>query len=154
MREIRYSRRERLARLPARFCLSFSSLVLLTFSFCLPTAAQRSTARHPGAVAHSPTNNVVDLTPAARAALDAAVAALQANSPGEAERQARVAVGAAPRSAVTHNVLGVVLDRAGRSEEAVREFNAAIKLDPNFVSARNNVGRVLAEHGKSAEAIA
>src|SRR6185312_8969179 len=71
----------------------------------------------------------------------------------EAERQARAAVTAAPRSPITHNVLGVVLDRTGRRDDAGKEFNTAIRLDANFVSARNNLGRMLAEQGKRAEAI-
>jgi tetratricopeptide (TPR) repeat protein len=79
---------------------------------------------------------------------------LQSNALAEAERDARAAVTASPRTAITHNVLGVVLDRLGRSAEALNEFNAAIKLDPHFVSARNNLGRMLAEHGKTAAAIA
>src|SRR5205085_3736856 len=55
---------------------------------------------------------------------------------------------------VTHNVLGVVLDRAGLGDQAFKEFNAALGLNPDFVSARNNLGRMLAEQGKRADAIA
>ncbi|HEY9230855.1 MAG TPA: tetratricopeptide repeat protein, partial [Blastocatellia bacterium] len=129
--------------------------VSLLFAFCLAVQplcfearAQRAAAQR---AAQAPV--AVELTPAAKAALDAAVAALQANALADAERAARAAVQAAPRSAITHNVLGVVLDRAGRAEQALAEFNAAIRLDANFVSAHNNLGRMLAEHGKTAEAI-
>src|SRR5439155_5481318 len=94
------------------------------------------------------------LSAVAREALNVAVAALQSNSLAQAERAARVAVTASPRSATTHNVLGVVLDRSGRSDEAFNEFNTAVKLDPQFISARNNLGRMLAERGRTAEAIA
>ena len=90
----------------------------------------------------------------AQAALDAALAALQQNNLAEAERSARDAVAAAPRSAQTHNILGVVLDRQGRKDESVVQFNTAIGRDPNLVSARNNLGRILAERGKTKEAIA
>jgi Flp pilus assembly protein TadD len=79
---------------------------------------------------------------------------LQANALADAELSARAAVQAAPHSAITHNILGVVLDRAGHADQAFAEFNEAVKLDPNFVSARNNLGRMLAERGKTAEAIA
>src|SRR5262249_31024639 len=63
-------------------------------------------------------------------------------------------VSAAPQSPVTHNVLGVVLDRMGRADAALAEFNAAVALDQNFVGAHNNIGRLLAERGRTAEAIA
>jgi tetratricopeptide (TPR) repeat protein len=95
----------------------------------------------------------VQLGPDARAALDTAVAALQQGSLEDAERAARRAVSAAPRSAVTHNLLGVILDRAGKTEEGYQEFRTAIKLDPSFVSALNNVARHLAERGQTNEAI-
>src|ERR1044072_4701833 len=95
-----------------------------------------------------------DLNAAARASLDRAIAALQANRVVEAERAARAAVTSAPRSPVTHNLLGVILDRTNRSDEAQAEFNAALKLDPNFVSAHNNLGRLLAQRGQVKEAIA
>ena len=129
------------------WCSVFSILALCA----VPVLAQRA----PGQRQSSATQvaSAGGLTPAAKNSLDAAVAALQSNALVEAERQARAAVGASPRSAVTHNVLGVVLDRSGRSDEAFKEFTAAIKLDPAFVSARNNLGRMLAEHGKRAEAI-
>src|SRR3981189_820638 len=120
--------------------------------FATSAVAQRRASRPTTNSTQS--TNADGLAPAARNSLDAAVAALQSNALAEAERDARAAVSAAPRSAITHNVLGVVLDRSGRSAEALNEFNAAIKLDPNFVSARNNLGRMLAEHGKAAAAIA
>ncbi len=78
---------------------------------------------------------------------------MQANALTDAERSARAAVAASPRSATTHNVLGVVLDRSGRADEAFNEFNTAVRLDPKFISARNNLGRMLAERGKISEAI-
>src|SRR6266446_5513539 len=117
----------------------------------VPAIAQRNGVRRPD----TPSQTVGDgLTSSAKNSLDAAVAALQSNALVEAERQARAAVTASPRSAVTHNVLGVVLDRSGRSDEAFKEFTVAIRLDPNFISARNNLGRMLATHGKRTEAIA
>src|SRR5215510_12365504 len=103
---------------------------------------------------HSVQPGAAGLTAQAQAALDRALAALQANSLVDAERFAREAVQAAPNAAITHNVLGVILDRAGRKDEAFAQYDAAIKLDPSFVGARNNLGRFLAENGKRAEAIA
>jgi len=121
----------------------------------LQVQAQRSTGRRQNPVAQvAATSDGGGLSAVAKSSLDAAIAALEANALGPAEREARAAVAASPRSAVTHNVLGVVLDRSGRNEEAFKEFNTAIRYDPNFVSARNNLGRMLAEHGKTAAAIA
>jgi tetratricopeptide (TPR) repeat protein len=115
---------------------------------------QRPSARRQSGAQVTTASEVNGLSPGAKNSLDAALAALQSNALNEAERDARAAVTASPRSAITHNVLGVVLDRSGRSDEAFNEFSTAIKLDPNFVSARNNLGRMLAEHGKTAQAIA
>src|SRR6266446_8755666 len=97
--------------------------------------------------------NTAGLSATARSAMDAAVANLQQGALAEAERAARQAVSAAPRSAVAHNLLGVVLDRAGHAEEGYAEFSTAIRLDPKFVSALNNLARHLAERGQAKEAI-
>src|SRR5215831_10471790 len=129
-------------------------LFLLVVSFSFSTAvAQRGMSAHQRG-ARQPSTNDAGLTPAARSSLDAALAALETNSLSDAERAARAAVAAAPRSAVTHNVLGVVLDRAGHADEAFSEFSTAVKLDPNSVSARNNLGRMLADRGQTSAAIA
>src|SRR5262249_52389782 len=135
------------------FTIHYSLLCAVSVSLCLcgftfvPGAsfvfAQRQAAQPQG-----------DLSPAARQALEQTIALLQQNNLTEAEKTARLAVTSATRSAVTHNLLGVVLNQANRRTEAVAEFNAAIRLDANFVSARNNLGRLLAEQGKTQEAIA
>ena len=135
----------------ARVCAQIVGLLFFVAA-TEPVPAQRPAPR-PSNTAQASADRA-GLSPTARTSLDAALAALQSNDLAAAERAARAAVAASPRSAITHNVLGVVLDRARRSEEAFAEFNAAIKLDPNFVSARNNLGRMFAEHGKTAEAIA
>ncbi|HKG20326.1 MAG TPA: tetratricopeptide repeat protein, partial [Blastocatellia bacterium] len=98
--------------------------------------------------------NSNDMKLAVRGALDQALQALRANRLPEAERFARAAVAASLRSAVAHNLLGVVLDRSGLFDAALAEFNTAISLDRNFVSARNNLGRALAGRGRTPEAIA
>src|SRR5713226_7807322 len=127
-------------------------LCLTALSLCAgPVCAQPASARRQASMPQVTSDG---LTASAKSSLDAAVSALQSNAFAEAERHARAAVMASPRSPVTHNVLGVVLDRSGRNDEAFNEFTAAIKLDPNFVSARNNLGRMLAEHGRRTEAIA
>src|SRR5689334_9531643 len=68
----------------------------MLLTFCLPAAAQRPAARRPANVA-PPAAQSTELNPAAKAALDAAVAALNANSLTDAERAARAAVQEAPR---------------------------------------------------------
>jgi len=132
----------------------FHCLLILVFCFsgCLSVVAQRTKPRRPANVA--PRAVGTELSAATQAALDAALAALQQNNLAEAERSARAAVAASPRSAQTYNILGVILDRQGRKDESVIQFNIAIGRDPNLVSARNNLGRVLAELGKTKEAIA
>lgn len=133
----------------------FSGLLTLAFCFsvCLPVLAQRTIERRATSHVSRSTETGGELNAAARAAVDAAVASLQENNLPEAERSARAAVAAAPRAAITHNILGVILDRQGRSDESFSQFNSAISLDPSFVSARNNLGRMLAAQGKMAEAI-
>src|SRR5437762_10873567 len=145
-------RRERFACTTMRRCPGICLVLLLGCSSLVAVPAQQMSTGH-GTVQTSPGKGPASLTPVARKSLDAAIAALQANSMAEAERQARAAVTASPGSAVTHNILGVVLDRGGRKEQAFIEFDAAIKIDPGFVSARNNRGRMLAEHGRPTEAI-
>jgi len=87
--------------------------------YCLLTLAVFATSavgqRRPARPTTNSTQstNADGLAPAARNSLDAAVAALQSNALAEAERDARAAVSAAPRSAITHNVLGVVLVALG-----------------------------------------
>src|SRR5207237_76597 len=132
-----------------------SLLLVLGLLICQPVIvrAQRQTARRQSNAQIAATDGA-GLSASARTSLDAALAALQSNDLPGAERAARAAVAASSHSAITHNVLGVVLDRSRRGEEAFAEFNTAIKLDPNFVGARNNLGRMLAERGKPAEAIA
>ncbi len=134
-------------------------LFILATAFCLVSgsiwsalAQRQNSQRTPSVKAGASVGD--NLSDVARAALDVAVAALQKNDLVEAERAARSAVAAAPRSAITHNILGVVLDRSKRSDMAFIEFNTAIGLDPNFVSARNNLGRLMAQRGKTTEAIA
>src|SRR6267143_5224022 len=129
-------------------------LCLFAFAYpVMPATAQGPAARRQTTTQVSAQTDASGLSAVAKTSLDAAVAALQANALDKAERHARAAVSASPRSAITHNVLGVVLDRFGKSNEALTEFNTALKIDPNLVSARNNLGRLLAEHGKTAEAI-
>src|SRR5262245_46221514 len=123
-------------------------LVLALFPGLVESQSVSGTRRNTGRTAKT----TPELNRSAQELLDRALAALEADSLEEAERAARSAVSAAPRSATTHNVLGVVLDRLSRADEAFNEFKVAVKLDSNFVSARNNLGRMLAQRGQTNEA--
>src|SRR5947199_1346597 len=115
------------------FCLSVACLLFLNYA---PVFAQRQvSSRQPlENTSSSPAGESdANLSVEARAALDAAIAALQQNALPEAERDARRTIAVAPRSAVAHNLLGVILDRAGRTDNALAEFNTALRLNQNFV---------------------
>lgn len=128
-----------------------ASLVLI--SLCLPLLAQSTVSKSHIVKQESDGPSIEGLSASSRASLSLAIDALEKDALENAESAARAAVRTAPRSAVTHNVLGVVLDRQGRPDEALVEFNTAVKLDPTFVGARNNIARLLAERGKKNEAI-
>ncbi len=151
------TRRESIHRLECRVSVvtRFARhLICFAIVICLFTsvAAQRRQAGSKAATSRG--DGGVALNATTRAALDSAIAALEANDLESAERAARQAVKSAPRSPIPRNVLGVILDKKGRSDEALVEINAAIQLDPKFVSARNNLGRILAQSGKTQAAIA
>jgi FkbM family methyltransferase len=85
------------------------------------------------------------------AALGAAVAAVDAGHPAEAERLARVASALAPRRADTWFQLGSIHARLGRYDDALAAFEEAIALDPANLTARATLGQVLAHLGRFAD---
>jgi Flp pilus assembly protein TadD len=87
----------------------------------------------------------------ASAHFNLAVAFVQAGKLGEAESHYRQALPGRP-TAETHNGLGYVLARQGRTDEAVAEFQKAIDVDPKFTPAYNNLAEALAKQGKLEEA--
>jgi tetratricopeptide (TPR) repeat protein len=58
-----------------------------------------------------------------------------------------------PDSYIAHVNLGVVLARAGKSEEAVRQFEQTIRLKPDYAQAYYNLGGAFAQLGRNEEAI-
>jgi superkiller protein 3 len=56
-------------------------------------------------------------------------------------------------TAETHNGLGYVLARQGRTDEAVAQFRRAIDVDPRFTPAYNNLAEALVKQGKLEEAV-
>ena len=49
--------------------------------------------------------------------------------------------------------LGVVTQKAGRTDDAVRAYREAIRLNPRYLEARINLGNALKERGAAADAI-
>jgi superkiller protein 3 len=80
-----------------------------------------------------------------------AVSFVQAGKFEEAESHYRQALAGRP-TAETHNGLGYVLARQGRTDEAIAEFRKAIDVDPKFTPAYNNLADALAQQGKLEEA--
>jgi tetratricopeptide (TPR) repeat protein len=94
----------------------------------------------------------LELDPECAAAhLNLAVTFVQAGKLGEAESHYRQALPGRP-TAESHNGLGYVLARQGRTQEAVAEFRKAIELDEKFTPAYNNLAEALANEGKLEEA--
>jgi pentatricopeptide repeat protein len=87
----------------------------------------------------------------ASAHFNLAVTCVQAGHFADAESHYRQALPGRP-TAATHNGLGFVLARQGRTDEAVAEFRKAIDLDPKFTPAYNNLADMLAQQGKLEEA--
>jgi Flp pilus assembly protein TadD len=87
----------------------------------------------------------------ASAHFNLAVTFVQAGKFGEAESHYRQALPGRP-TAETHNGLGYVLARQGRTDEAVAEFRKAIDVDPKFTPAYNNLAEALVKQGKLEEA--
>jgi Flp pilus assembly protein TadD len=88
----------------------------------------------------------------ASAHFNLAVTFVQAGAFGEAEAHYRQALAGRP-TAETHNGLGYVLAREGRTDEAIAEFRKAIDVDPKFTPAYNNLADTLAKQGKLEEAV-
>lgn len=104
------------------------------------------------AEAFSAYRNALELDPeCASAHLNLAVAYVQAGKLAEAEAHYRKALPGRP-TAETHNGLGYVLARQGRTDEAYREFRTAIEIDERYTPAYNNLAEGLAREGKFAEA--
>jgi tetratricopeptide (TPR) repeat protein len=87
----------------------------------------------------------------ASAHFNLAVASVQEGKLEEAESHYREALPGRP-TAETHNGLGYVLARRGRTQEAIAAFRTAIDIDAKFTPAYNNLAEALASQGKLEEA--
>jgi tetratricopeptide (TPR) repeat protein len=88
------------------------------------------------------------------ALLDAAVSALNANRPADAEPRARRARELAPEEAQPAHVLGTTLFRLEKREEAETELKRAVKLDPKNGQAQELLGTILYQREDLAGAVA
>jgi tetratricopeptide (TPR) repeat protein len=87
----------------------------------------------------------------ASAHFNLAVAMVQAGNLEEAESHYRQALPEKP-TAETHNGLGYVLSRQGKTDEAIGEFRKAVEVDPKYTPAYNNLAEALVRQGKLQEA--
>jgi tetratricopeptide (TPR) repeat protein len=66
----------------------------------------------------------------------------------------QTAVTAEPKRAEARNMLGLALERVGRTAEALAEYEIALKLQPDYVAARFNLANSQMKAGRLEEAIA
>jgi tetratricopeptide (TPR) repeat protein len=72
---------------------------------------------------------------------------------GQAERVCRQVIAARPAQADAHNILGVTLAAAKRTDAAVESLKRAIKLNPQAPSYHSNLGEILRQAGRRDEAL-
>jgi len=76
------------------------------------------------------------------------------NRPAEARSHLQRSLQADPKQPLAHDVLGGLLEAAGKIPEAVSHYKEAIRLRPDFGKARVDLGAVLARKGDRAGAAA
>ncbi len=67
----------------------------------------------------------------------------------QAERVCRQIIRERPANADAHNILGVTIAAAGKTDEAVDSLKRAIKLNPKAASYHANLGEILRQAGKA-----
>ena len=71
---------------------------------------------------------------------------------GQAERVCRQIIRERPANADAHNILGVTLAAAGKTDDAVDSLKRAIKINPKAASYHANLGEILRQAGQLDEA--
>ena len=71
----------------------------------------------------------------------------------EAESLLQRAIQRAPRNAMAHNLMGIVLDQQGRAGEAERSYREALRLDPQLIGAQANLGVLFVRTKRPEQAI-
>jgi tetratricopeptide (TPR) repeat protein len=79
---------------------------------------------------------------------------LQSAFYSDAETLYRVTLAKNPKADLAHNNLGLVLFKAGQTEEALSHFEQAVKLRPSSAHAHNNLANALRLAGRTREAAA
>ena len=79
----------------------------------------------------------------AAANLNLAVAYFQMHDVNKALQQAMLAQQLRPEDPKVYNLLGVLSDVSGKSDEAVNYFRKALVISPNYTNAQSNLDRVL-----------
>ena len=98
-------------------------------------------------------HRALDLDPScASAHFNLAVASLQAGRLAEAEDHYRRALRGRD-TAETHNGLGYVLEREGRTDQAIAELRKAVEADAKYTPAENNLADALVKQGRLEEAV-
>lgn len=77
-----------------------------------------------------------------RAASHAAKAAIELGDLASARALAEAAIKAAPRAALAHEALALVLDGEGNKREAKRELERALEIDPRLESAKERLKKL------------
>lgn len=128
-------------------------LWLALISACAPrTAPPVVTApRHPDFVIPAIPDDAV---PALRAGIQRGWQYLQADDPGNAEREFTAALKAAPQSPSAEAALGYVALARGRADNALPAFDRALARDPRLVSALVGRGYALVDLKREGEAVA
>jgi len=94
----------------------------------------------------------LELDPSSASAhFNLAISDAQIGAYADAESHFRQALPGRP-TAETHNGLGYVIGRQGRTDDAVAEFRKAVEIDPKYTPAYNNLAQALAGQGKLEEA--
>jgi len=122
----------------------------------LPEPARRASAP-PGPPRPVPAPREVETPPAPPAPtpvehLLAAIAHLEADRAGDAERAAAAALEADPADPAAHALVGLLHDLGGRTQEAVESLRAALYLEPDLVQVRWLLAGCLRRLGEASHA--
>jgi len=82
----------------------------------------------------------------------AAIAHLEADRAGDAERAAAAALEADPADPAAHALVGLLHDLGGRTQEAVESLRAALYLEPDLVQVRWLLAGCLRRLGEASHA--
>jgi len=94
------------------------------------------------------------MAPTIKQVFDQAMTEYRAGHMAEAEALYRQVLARQPDHADAHQLLGVLANQTGRSDQAVQLLQRAIELNPNVASYHNNLGLTLVSAGRAGDAVA